>query len=279
MIGAAVVTLLFTLQGAAAANETQRRCGRGDYSLEVNTWRPHGKILVAVGIVTDKMSSCTLKGSARVALSYRHGKIAVPLRGNPARWRVSTTLKPWSQLVHTWTWRNWCHPTRQFAFRVSLNGEEDFWNGVGQPLCRDRHSKSRLIDSGSGTRFIPFTSGRIPAHILSPDVPPPLSPALIRVSNAWLVSDGRTLVAVYAGEAGGDPTVGRFSIIRQNYVFGFQKEDLFVDAGQTGALRITDAPKGAAVETSAQRGEIAFSSTSGAEGVLHLADDSVELTR
>ena len=124
---------------------------------------------------------------------------------------------------------------------------------------------------------IPYTGDGIPAHVLSPDVPPPLSPALIRNPTGWLVSDGRTLVAVYAGEAGNDPTRGLFAIIRQNLIFGFQTRDL-VDTGNTGHLQITNAPKGAAVETTAQHGKIEFSSTSGTRGVLHLADDSVELT-
>jgi hypothetical protein len=277
MIAAAAVVLLFTLQGANAAGKARPRCGSSDWALEVNSWRSHGKILLVAGIVTDKMRSCALKGTARIAVRYRHGKVAGQLRGNLARWRVSATLKPWSQLVHTWTWRNWCHSARQFVVKASLNGKQTSGNVLGRPLCRDRHGKSRLVDSGSGTRLIPLAGSRIPAHILSSDVPPPFSPTLIRNPTGWLVSDGWTLVAVYVGEAGDDPAVGRIGIIRQNLVFGFQTRDV-VDAARTGTLQIAGAPEGAAVETSAQRGEIELSSTSGAVGVLHLADDSVELT-
>jgi hypothetical protein len=42
----------------------------------------------------------------------------------------------------------------------------------------------------------------IPARMLGSGVPVPISPSVLRVRNGWLVSDGRTLVAVYAGAAG-----------------------------------------------------------------------------
>jgi hypothetical protein len=122
----------------------------------------------------------------------------------------------------------------------------------------------------------PAEGDRIPAHILPPDTPIPLSPALIRVTNGWLVSDGRTLVAVYAGEAGNDPIVGRFAIIRQNLVIGFQTRNI-IDVGKIGAVRITEAPSGAEVETSAQRADLRFSSASGAQGILSLARDTFRL--
>ena len=35
----------------------------------------------------------------------------------------------------------------------------------------------------------------IPARMLSPGVPVPISPSVLQVRNGWLVSDGRTLVA------------------------------------------------------------------------------------
>jgi hypothetical protein len=73
--------------------------------------------------------------------------------------------------------------------------------------------------------------------------------------NGWLVSDGSTLVAVYAGAAGDDPSVGRLVIVRQNLVAGRQTVHT-LDAGFTGALEIAAAPLGSAVETSAQTGSI-----------------------
>jgi hypothetical protein len=69
------------------------------------------------------------------------------------------------------------------------------------------------------------------------------------------VSDGRTLVAVYAGAAGNNPSVGRLVIVRQDLAAGRQTVRT-VDAGPTGALTITAAPLGSAVEMSAQTGSL-----------------------
>jgi hypothetical protein len=117
---------------------------------------------------------------------------------------------------------------------------------------------------------------RIPAHMLPADVPVPVSPDLIRPTTAWLVGDGANLVAVYAGAAGDDSSVGRFVIVRQNLVAGRQTLAT-VDAGATGAVSITSAPAGEAVETSAQRADLAFRGTNGRKGLLHLARDTVTL--
>jgi sarcosine oxidase gamma subunit len=91
--------------------------------------------------------------------------------------------------------------------------------------------------------------------MLGPDVPVPVSPSLLRVRNGWLVSDGRTLVAVYAGAAGDDSSVGRVVVLRQDLVAGRQTVRT-LDTGPTGALAITAAPLGSSVETSAQTGSI-----------------------
>lgn len=95
----------------------------------------------------------------------------------------------------------------------------------------------------------------IPARMLGPAVPVPIPPSLLRVRNGWLVSDGRTLVAVYAGAAGNEPSVGRLVIVRQDLGAGRQTVRT-VDAGRTGALAIAAAPLGSSVETSAQTGTI-----------------------
>jgi threonine dehydrogenase-like Zn-dependent dehydrogenase len=68
--------------------------------------------------------------------------------------------------------------------------------------------------------------------------------------NGWLTSDGRTLVAVYAGSAGDDPAVGRLVIVRQNLVSGSQTVRI-VGTGTTGALAIAAAPLGRPAETAA----------------------------
>ena len=110
--------------------------------------------------------------------------------------------------------------------------------------------------------------------MIAPDTPVPVSPELIEVENGWLVSDGHTLVAVYAGKAGNDPGKGRFAIVRQNLVAGSQSMDV-VDVPGAGALTIGGAPTGASVETAAQTGQIGFSSSQGQTGVLDLATDTV----
>ena len=95
----------------------------------------------------------------------------------------------------------------------------------------------------------------IPARMLGSGVPVPVPPSVLRVRNGWLVSDGRTLVAVYAGAAGNDSSVGRLVIVRQDLVAGRQTVRT-LDAGATGALTIAAAPLGSAVETSAQTGSL-----------------------
>ena len=92
-------------------------------------------------------------------------------------------------------------------------------------------------------------------RMLSPGVPVPLPPSVLRMQNGWLVSDGKTLVAVYAGAAGDDPSAGRLVIVRQDLVAGKQTVST-LDAGATGALAIAAAPLGSSVETSAQTGSI-----------------------
>lgn len=91
----------------------------------------------------------------------------------------------------------------------------------------------------------------IPGQMLGSDAPVPVAPSLLQEKNGWLVSNGRTLVAVYAGAAGGDSSTGRLVIVRQNLVSGKQAVTT-LDAGPTGALTIATAPLGASVETSAQ---------------------------
>lgn len=108
--------------------------------------------------------------------------------------------------------------------------------------------------------------------MLDADVPVPISPQVLRPGNAWLVSNGATLVAVYAGAGANDPQTGRFVIVRQNLVAGVQTQKV-VDVPGAGALAITDAPRGASVESSAQRGRLWFHGAAGKSGVLDLATD------
>jgi hypothetical protein len=99
------------------------------------------------------------------------------------------------------------------------------------------------------------------------------------VRNGWRVANRGRSTIVCAGGAGSDaPSMtGRFLILRTNYRWVTQ--DLsHVDVPSSGALKITGAPLGRDIVTSAQRhGNLAFKGTQGITGVLHLKDDSVTL--
>lgn len=114
----------------------------------------------------------------------------------------------------------------------------------------------------------------IPARLLGSDVPVPISPAVLQVRNGWLVSNCRTLVAVYAGAAGEDSSIGRLVIVRQDLVAGRQTVRT-VDAGSTGALMIAAAPLGSSVETSAQTGSLRVRTAGGRLLRLDLGTDTV----
>ena len=114
----------------------------------------------------------------------------------------------------------------------------------------------------------------IPGKVLSSDVPVPVPPAVLRERNGWLVSDGKTLVAVYAGAAGSDSSVGRIVIVRQDLVAGTQTVRI-VDAGRTGALTIARAPLGSSVETSAQTAAISLRTSRGRTVTLDLGSNEV----
>jgi hypothetical protein len=178
-------------------------------------------------------------------------------------------VAPWAPFVRGWKWSNWCGRPGRFVFVARAVGMRESVR-VPAARCRTRRRGTSLVR----TR-VPRTDG-IPAAFIGADDPVPLSPSRIRVVNGWLVSNGRTLVAVYAGEAGDDPTVGSIVIVRQNLLFGIQTCD-HVDLVGTKALRLTAAPLGSSVETSAQHADLGFSTGSGARGVLHLATDKAEL--
>ena len=107
-----------------------------------------------------------------------------------------------------------------------------------------------------------FAPQPIPAQMLSADAPMPIAPAILRARNGWLVSDGKTLVAVYAGAAGNDPSVGRVVIVRQNLAAGKQSVRA-IDAGSTGELTVTAAPLGRAAEASALTGSLRLRTAGG----------------
>ena len=107
----------------------------------------------------------------------------------------------------------------------------------------------------------------IPGRMLGSGAPVPVSPSLLQPRNGWLVSDGRKLVAVYAGAAGDDPSTGRVVVVHQDLAAGKQTIRT-VDARGTGTLAISAAPLGRSVETSAQTARIHLRTAAGR--ALHL---------
>ncbi|HJQ73424.1 MAG TPA: hypothetical protein VJ814_00960 [Gaiellaceae bacterium] len=115
----------------------------------------------------------------------------------------------------------------------------------GKASALARHAAVATTDASTEPAPAPASGSRpLPARLLGPGVPVPISPSLLRATNGWLASDGRTLVAVYAGAGGDDPAVGRVVIVRQDLVAGTQTVQT-VDTGPTGALTIVAAEKGA----------------------------------
>lgn len=129
-------------------------------------------------------------------------------------------------------------------------------SGQDKAAALQRHAAVATTDSNTEPAIPPAAAAQpIPGRMLGSGTPVPIPPSLLRVRNGWLVSDGRTLVAVYAGAAGNDPSVGRLMIVRQNLRAGRQTVHA-LDAGPTGALTVAAAPLGRAVETSAQTGAL-----------------------
>ncbi len=118
----------------------------------------------------------------------------------------------------------------------------------------------------------------IPGEILSSDAPVPVAPSILRTQNGWLVSDGKTLVAVYAGASGGDASKGRVVVVRQDLLAGTQSVRV-LDAGRTGPLTIASAPLGSSVETSGQAGTIGLRAAAGELFALDLGDGSLRSLR
>jgi hypothetical protein len=117
----------------------------------------------------------------------------------------------------------------------------------------------------------------IPATIVSDDIYFFATDTLNPISNAWRVSNRKRFTQVEAGAMPEDDSIGVFAIFRHSFRGADQRAKLVKVVG-AGKLEITDAPTGAAVESSAQHGgKLKFSSSSGVTGTLDLSDDSVHL--
>ena len=269
------------LETGGAGDVKLRRCTPEGYGVAGRYVAPRGKapgaIRLTAGWLTakERRRSCLLHATIRLTIAGSSGVAA------SADWSVNSVRRPWSSIAHTWIWRNWCDtgPGTEATFAVSVPGEPTVSQPIPvPPVCVAAGAPTTLTDLGTGTKYAPRSDRFVP-HFLPRRAPPPLPYALIHARNAWLASDGYTLVAVYAGSPGIDPSIGRFVIVRQNEIFGVQyAPDDTVDVGRVGAVRITRAPRGRSRETTAQYGQLAFVSANGTRGVLDLTGDRVRIT-
>jgi hypothetical protein len=270
-----------TLEPAEAGGATLPRCLPEGYGPELghvpNTADSQPTVRLTVGWLTakGKRRSCRLRTTIRLRITGSNGVAA------SANWNVNSVLRPWSGTVHTWVWRNWCETTQGKAtIKISVPQGRTLRQHISSPpACVSADAPSTVATLGTGTKYVRRLGSRIPPHILPKGTPSPLHYADINPKSVWLVSNGYTLVAVYAGSPGDHPAIGRFAIVRQNAIFGVQYEppDL-VDVGNVGAVKITRAPRGRSRETTAQHGRLAFVAADGTRGVLELTGNRVRIT-
>lgn len=166
---------------------------------------------------------------------------------------------------------------------VGANSSKDdqvYFPGLGVSVPKDRAAvleRSLAPGGPESSKPAPVPDAnpdQIPAAMLAPDTPVPVSPEILNPLNAWSVSDGKTEVSVYAGSDGQRSSDGRFVILRSDLTNGSQTLDS-VDTPGTGSVQLVDPATGSDVETSAQTGDLNFETASGDKGTLHLADDTV----
>jgi hypothetical protein len=118
----------------------------------------------------------------------------------------------------------------------------------------------------------------IPAQIERQELRGDITTAVLFTVNAWITADCHGKTIVYAGSAGWKRSMGLVLIAR----FGHRSAKLgggFLAVPASGSLRITRAPLGPHVVTSAQRhGDIQFTSDRGITGVIHLRSDTATLS-
>jgi hypothetical protein len=270
------------LDVGAGANVALPRCSPEGYGLEQESVRSAAHVQHAVRITVgwltgmEKRRSCLLRTTIRLTIADSKSMVV------SAHWSVNSVRRPWSGIVHTWAWKNWCEPTGQGEPTVEFSvpqGRTVAQRIASPPACVNAGAPSSITDLGTGTKYVHRPWQRIPPHILAKGSPPPIPYELINPENGWIVSDGYTLVAVYAGSPGEKPTLGRVAIVRQNEIFGIQYNPPdIVDVGKIGAIMISRAPRGRSHETSAQTGRLAFVSANGTRGVLDLRNDRVRIT-
>lgn len=146
-------------------------------------------------------------------------------------------------------------------------------------LAKDLGVSPKRVKQLQSGRGLSATQLR-PAEIV-PGGPGPFfsSDAIYPIANGWEAGDRRTYTAVDAGANPAKPSIGELGIFRQDFIKATQSQKV-VNVPGAGTLRIVKAPLGRGVASSAQRsGELEFAGSRGVRGVLHLADDSVTITR
>jgi hypothetical protein len=117
----------------------------------------------------------------------------------------------------------------------------------------------------------------LPAALLGPTASDIPTQVLIP-RNAWSAADCHTETWVYAGIAGWTHAAGIFVITRTKGEYNQQPNSYIVLPG-SGATRITHAPVGPKVVTTAQHhGQFKFTSKRGITGTVSLADDTATLS-
>jgi hypothetical protein len=119
----------------------------------------------------------------------------------------------------------------------------------------------------------------LPAALLGRHVDPPgIHTDVLVTANAWSTGDCHTETWIYAGTAGWTNGTGVFVITRTKGEY-HQLPTHYIVVPGSGATRITKAPLGPKVVTSAQHdGQFEFTSRRGIKGTLSLADDTVTLS-
>jgi hypothetical protein len=152
-------------------------------------------------------------------------------------------------------------------------GTQPTTTSTAQPATHHPRRPPDVKTCSKGSQGHTFPA-KIEGQVLGGDI----TTTVLSYENAWIAGDctGRTIV--YAGSAGFTRGMGLAIIAR----FGHASKQLgggLIAVPNGGQLKITQAPSGPAVETSAQRsGEIQFTSDRGVRGTIHLGDNSATLS-
>jgi hypothetical protein len=117
-----------------------------------------------------------------------------------------------------------------------------------------------------------------PAQMLGPNTATTItSGELYPVRNGWAAGACFGITWVWAGASGEHPSTGRLVVARYGR-WPHARIHVDVDVPGSGPLKIINAPLGPDVVTSAQRGQLPFTSKRGVTGTLDLSTDTVTLS-